>query len=77
MKSGAFMVSKKDGRQRVIFDTRNTNRHFAEPPHVSLASAEAIGDLMVTESHAPYLGHNAASVSSGCQSGTAATLACC
>eukprot|EP00973_Karenia_brevis_P021000 2888012-Karenia_brevis.AAC.1 len=40
-----FFVERKDGRQRLIFDTRAANMHFEEPPYVSLASGEALARL--------------------------------
>lgn len=54
--SGAFVVCNKDGKQRVIFDTRNANMHFEQPPHVSLASAAAIGDMTVASGMPLHLG---------------------
>ena len=38
---GVFFVSKKDGRMRLIFDTRIANAYFTEPPHTALPSTGA------------------------------------
>ena len=43
--SGVIFVPKKDGRLRIIFDTRNPNKHFAEPYHSVLGTGEALSDL--------------------------------
>lgn len=45
--SGAFVVCKKDSRQRA---------NFEHPPHLSLASAEAFGSMMVEGRSPLYLG---------------------
>ena len=42
---GLFVVKKKDGRQRLIFDTRRSNLHFRVPPYTSLCSGEALASL--------------------------------
>ena len=44
---GAFLARRKDDRQRVIFDTLRANLHFHPPPHVELASGEAISEISV------------------------------
>ena len=38
---GVFFVGKKDGRLRLIFDTRVANAYFMDPPHTALPSAGA------------------------------------
>ena len=38
---GVFFVGKKDGRLRLIFDTRIANAYFRDPPHTALPSAGA------------------------------------
>ena len=40
-----FSVHQKQGRQRLIVDARETNRHFKRPPSVALASPEALAGL--------------------------------
>jgi len=42
---GLFFVSKKDGRLRLILDTRVANCHFRAPPRVSLPTGGALGSL--------------------------------
>ena len=42
---GAFFVPKKDGRQRLILDTRIANTKFKGPWHVSLPTAAAWRNL--------------------------------
>ena len=37
-----FVVPKKDGRQRLIFDTREANHHFAPPPYTPLAGSQSL-----------------------------------
>eukprot|EP00972_Heterocapsa_arctica_P066386 9795962-Heterocapsa_arctica.AAC.1 len=49
--AGAFCVLKKDTKLRLIFDTRRSNMHFADPPHVELASGEAFSDMEVEPGH--------------------------
>ena len=43
--AGVFMVGRKDGMLRLIFDTRRPNCHFTPPPATELASGEALSDL--------------------------------
>ena len=40
-----FFVRKKDGSLRMVIDARRPNRVFADPPGVSLTTAEALGRL--------------------------------
>ena len=44
---GIFFVAKKDGRIRIIFDTRILNTKFRDPPSTRLPSAAAISSLEV------------------------------
>ena len=39
---GVFFVPKKDGRQRMILDTRVVNAHFIDPPKTRLPTAAAL-----------------------------------
>ena len=49
--AGVFCVLKKDGKLRLIFDTRRSNMHFADPPHVELACGEALSAMEIEGSH--------------------------
>ena len=42
-----FFVPRKDKKMRLIFDTREANAHFSEPPQTSLAGAEALSSIRV------------------------------
>ena len=42
---GIFFVPKKDGRQRMVLDTRRLSQQFAPPAHSCLPSAAAFGTL--------------------------------
>jgi len=42
---GLFFVAKKDGRLRLIFDTRIANCVFVEPPHTELPTSAAFSKL--------------------------------
>ncbi|CAK0906240.1 unnamed protein product, partial [Prorocentrum cordatum] len=47
---GVFLVRKKGGSLRIIFDPRKTDAQFAPPDGVALASPEALGDLKLPAS---------------------------
>ena len=47
---GFFFVKKKDGSQRIIFDTRILNEKFKKPPKTALPSAAAFSNLEVVDS---------------------------
>ena len=40
-----FVVPKKDGRQQLMFDTREAKHHFAPPPYTPLASNQSLSSL--------------------------------
>ena len=42
---GVFLVRKKSGQLRIIFDTRVANTFFKQPPHTSLPTAAAIAGV--------------------------------
>jgi hypothetical protein len=46
---GIFFVRKKNGSQRIIFDTRLANSSFLEPPAVRLPTAECYAGLEIGE----------------------------
>ena len=52
---GVFFVRKKDGRFRLIFDTRLLNRKFVPPPKTQLPSAAGFSNLAVHEGGNLYL----------------------
>ena len=41
----SFVAEKGKDKSRLVIDTRNSNRHFAEPPGVSLTSVEGLSGL--------------------------------
>ena len=43
--AGVFFVKRKDGKARLIFDTRVPNAHFRSPPATRLASGDALSEL--------------------------------
>lgn len=49
---GVFFVSKKDGRLRLIFDTRILNCSFREPPRTALPSTAAFS-AVECDRHSP------------------------
>ena len=49
--TGCFFVARKDGRLRVIFDTRRANCWFNTPDYTQLPSGEALADLQVPAGH--------------------------
>ena len=42
-----FVVPKKDVCQRLIFDTREANHHFAPPPYTPLAGSQSLSSLQL------------------------------
>ena len=44
-RTGMFLVKKKGGRQRLIFDCRRSNCHFTDPTPIKLATGDSIGRL--------------------------------
>lgn len=48
---GAFVVTKKGGKQRLIIDARRTNKLFRTPPTTVLGSVDAWGRLEIDEEH--------------------------
>lgn len=42
---GVFFVKKKDGRQRMVIDSRVSNRRFRDPPGVALSTTETFTRL--------------------------------
>eukprot|EP00973_Karenia_brevis_P088163 12225316-Karenia_brevis.AAC.1 len=52
---GVFCVVKKNGRLRLIFDTRVLNTKFVEPPKTKLPSAGAFGAVEVFQSEPLFL----------------------
>ena len=42
---GCFFVRKKNGRLRIIFDTRWSNGAFESPPHLRLPTASTLGHI--------------------------------
>ena len=44
-RTGMFLVKKKGGRQRLIFDCRRSNCYFTEPTPIKLATGDSIGRL--------------------------------
>ena len=42
-----FLVPKKDGQQRFLFDTREANHHFAPPPYTPLAGSQSLSSLQL------------------------------
>ena len=55
-RAGAFCVRKKDGKQRVIFDARNSNMHFRVPPRTELASGASLSAMQVKEGEPIFIG---------------------
>ena len=53
---GIFFVRKKNGKQRLIFDTRVLNQHFTDPPSTDLPSADAFTRLEIPEDEGFYIG---------------------
>lgn len=53
---GIFFVRKKNGSQRLIFDTRILNQKFVEPPSTDLPSADAFTRLEMPENESFYIG---------------------
>lgn len=47
MQVGAFFVSKKNGKQRLVIDARRANRLFRTPPSTCLGSVDCYGRLEV------------------------------
>ena len=43
--AGVFFVQRKDGRLRLIFDTRQSNCYFTIPEYTELASGETLAAL--------------------------------
>ena len=54
---GVFFVRKKNGRLRLIFDTRILNSHFVEPAHSCLPSPAAWCDFRLDEQSPLVLSH--------------------
>ena len=52
---GIFFVRKKNGSQRLIFDTRILNRKFVDPPSTDLPSADAFTRLEMPEGESFYM----------------------
>ena len=44
---GIFFVKKKDGKQRIIFDTRKINCDFVSPESVALPTSGSLGGIEV------------------------------
>ncbi len=42
---GVLFAKKKDGRWRLIFDSRAVNQQFREPDKARLCSGEGLGDM--------------------------------
>jgi len=53
---GVFFVHKKDGRLRVIFDTRIVNCYFHDPPKTRLPTAASFTSLESTPGNEIYFG---------------------
>ena len=47
--TGCFFVARKDGKLRVIFDTRRANCWFEVPDFTPLPSGESLADLQTTK----------------------------
>ena len=52
---GIFFVKKKDGKQRIIFDTRMINCDFVSPETVSLPTAGSLGGVEVDPEETLYV----------------------
>ena len=52
---GIFFVKKKDGKQRIIFDTRLINCDFVSPETVSLPTAGSLGGVEVDPEETLYV----------------------
>lgn len=53
---GIFFVRKKNGSQRLIFDTRILNNKFLDPPSTDLPSADAFTRVEMPENQPFYIG---------------------
>ena len=53
---GIFFVRKKNGKQRLIFDTRALNQKFLEPPSTDLPSADSFTRVELPENHSFFVG---------------------
>ena len=42
-----LLFQRKDGRLRLIFDTREANHHFAPPPYTPLAGSQSLSSLQL------------------------------
>jgi hypothetical protein len=54
---GAFCVSKKNGKQRLVVDARRSNCWFVDPPAVSLATGSALSDITVEDDGGWFIAH--------------------
>ena len=52
---GIFFVKKKDGKQRIIFDTRVINCSFVSPESISLPTAGSLGGVEVDADETLYV----------------------
>lgn len=52
---GAFVVTKKQGKQRLIIDARRANKLFRTPPSTILGSVDSWSRLEVAENHEVFL----------------------
>ena len=53
---GIFFVKKKNGKQRLIFDTRVLNQKFIDPPSTDLPSADSFTRLEIPEGQQFFTG---------------------
>eukprot|EP00435_Cladocopium_sp_Y103_P063778 s336_g25.t1 len=53
---GIFFVKKKNGKQRLIFDTRVLNQRFIDPPSTDLPSADSFTRLEIPEGETFFIG---------------------
>jgi len=52
---GVFFVKNKNGRLRLIFDTRIANTRFVDPSHTDLPTASSFSRLEVPEGQLAYM----------------------
>ena len=55
---GLFTVGKKDGRLRLVFDSRWTNMLFKDPPWTALSTPGALEELSLYDSLSPGVGRS-------------------